>query len=267
MKTFAMSNHFNPMEGFDRPRDFHAQARLLKEVGLDGYYYNMGREVTTEKIQSCARACADEGIELAAMYWVPRVSAELFDQELDLFRGYLEAIPDGCPVEMGFTDPSNALAPSSKEGFERSRTFIEAILPDLLSKGCPLSAYPHVNFLIETAAQSLAMVEACGPRGMRAVASAFHSHHAGEDWVAVLSGAPDVFLSVSTCGISEPGPNAKLAIEPLGSGKAIDNTALIGRLRASGYDHWIGLQGYGIQAHSRDILNQSAPELQRLLYT
>jgi len=266
MKTFAMSNHFNPMEGFDRPQDFHAQARIIREAGLDGYYYNMGRQVTPENLHQCAQACEDEGIELAAAYWVAQIGDDVMQEEVALFRKLLSAIPDNCPVEIGFADSTQVYKPSSQDGIQRVTQFVTDVLPDLRDKNCICSVYPHVAFIVETVAQSLDVMEACGQNRMKAVASAFHCHLADEDWLGAIRKSPHSFQSVSLCGISKPGPVGGYTIEPLGVGSEVNCADAIQALKNMGYNGWIGLQGYGVEGHSRNILGQSAGELRRCLH-
>lgn len=266
MKTFAMSNHFNPMDGFERPQDFHSQARILKEVGIDGYYYNLGRKVSHDTVGQCAQACMDEGIELAAVYWVAEVSKDKFDAELSLFLKLLESIPDNCPIELGFSDPQKSIQPSSPEGLEAATRFIEAVNPALKSKSCLLSPYPHFDFLLETVNDSLSLIRQCGGDNLKAVASAIHGRLSGEDWLSEITKAPDRFQSVSLCGISKPGDLWGYTIEPLGTGTEVDNHMTVATLRQSGYNGWIGLQGYGIRMDSQELLSKSAAKLIAYLY-
>lgn len=265
MKTFAMSNHFNPLDGFDRPQDFHAQARILREVGIDGYYYNMGRQVTKDKIKTCTQACSDEGVELAAMYWMANINGNNLDEETGVFHDLLESIPDRCPIELGFVDWSSSIKPSSQKGLEACLHYVDAVMPALKSKSCLLCPYPHFNFLLETVSDSLRMIQLDDRENMKAVASAIHGHIAGEDWIALIAGNLEMFHSVSLCGISKPGNTGGYTIEPLGTGEEVDNRKTVQRLLNIGYTGCIGLQGYSIEMDSRELLSRSSNALKHYL--
>lgn len=266
MRTYAMSNHFNQMEGFERPQDVHVQARMLREVGIDGYYYNLGRDVAPGKILECAQACSDEGVELAAVYWVADARESEFAKEINRFSKLLEAIPDNCPIEIGFLDYSfNPASPSSKDGMDRFIRFLSAIQPDLRSKGCELRIYPHFGFIVETVEDGLAVLDQLGREGTGMVASGFHSHVAGEDWLSFIRKEPQRFSSVSLCGISKPGEVAGYSIEPLGEGDAVDNGATVASLVEMGYAGWIGIQGFSIPGDSRVLLEKSSAALNQYL--
>lgn len=249
------------MEGFERPQEFGIQARILKELGVDGYYFNVGREATPEKIKKCAKACSDEGIELAAVYYVVDLSEGTYLEELGNLRRLLPSIPDHCPVELGFCDWKKTLQPSSREGLDWVVRFCADVLPDLTSKKCELRPYPHFNFLIETVSQSLEVIEQIGRTGTAAVASGFHSQLANEDWLSSVKKDVTLFHSISLCGISSPGAIGGFKIESLGNGNLADNRATIQSLVGMGYQEWIGLQGYGIEGDSWEVLSKSATTL------
>lgn len=244
-RIYAMDTSFYTSLG---AYDFDARCEMLRELGYDATYLTLWSDEVWADLPKLATIKERHGLDVAAVYATLDIGAGWGHEGNRRIRELVDTL-EGCDtVELSVKSSDPALALSDPAG----DTAAAALLGDLLGvaerRGITLALYPHIRFWLERVEDAVRLCRAINSPHLRMVFPVYHWYAAdGKN----LAGAVDTILPylalVNVCGSRrfDNGSGLPATIEPVDEGE-LDVFAVVGRLRAAGYDGPLGVQGYSV---------------------
>jgi sugar phosphate isomerase/epimerase len=230
--------------------EFDAKCEMLAELGYAGIYPTLWTEPAWADVARLGEVRARHGIDVAGVYVTMEYPGHPDNARL---LELVETI-DGCKtIELavlgaGDGSPGNTVANSDPAGDD---VVIEALAPLLdaaQKRGITIALYPHVFCWLERTEDAVRLCEKIAHPNLGIVFSGWHWYVAeGANLALRVEQAAPYIRSLNICGTRRTvdGDQVSASIEPLDEGE-LDNFALMGLLRKSGYDGPVLLQHYSV---------------------
>ena len=225
-----------------------ARCEMLRQLGYDATYVTLWSDEAWAEVPMLASVKEMYGLDVAAVYATLDIAAGWDDQGNRRIRELVDTL-EGCDtVELSVksTDPGMPLSDPAGDAAA------SALLADLLAvaerRGITLALYPHIRFWMERVEDAARLCRAIDSRHLRMVFATYHWYAAdGKNLAAAVEAAAPFLALANVCGSRrfDNGSGLPATIEPVDEGE-LDVFAVVGRLRASGYDGPLGVQGYSV---------------------
>ena len=242
---YAMDTNFYHSLG---AYDFDVRCEMLVELGYDATYLTLWSEPAWADAARLATVKARYGLDVASVYAILDVANGPEFPANRRIADLLQTI-DGCAtIELAMRSSDDRLATSDAGGDEAARRLLEPMLAIAAQRDLTLALYPHVNFWLERIEDAVRLCRAIDHPRLRMVFCGYHWYAVdGTRLSALLTEAAPFLVSANLCGSSRltNGGRMPATIEPLDEGE-LDNFAVLGALRATGFSGMVGIQGYSV---------------------
>jgi sugar phosphate isomerase/epimerase len=229
-----------------------SQARVVKELGLDGMSVETGLDGIPERLAALDR----EGLSLFAIYtpaWLDGDKPK-YDPKLPEVIKQLK----GRPTVLWLTLQSVAHKPSTEEADAGAVEIVREVADLARESGIRIVLYPHAFFWMERAGDAVRIARKVDRKNVGMTFNLCHwlRFERPETLEARLQTAKPYLMHVTINGAEESGDNWERLIQPLGSG-AYDVSRVLKVLKKLGYGGPVGLQCYGVKGDKYDNLKRS----------
>ncbi|MGP6173405.1 sugar phosphate isomerase/epimerase family protein [Corynebacterium sp. A21] len=240
---------------------FEAQLEMLQDIGFDGAYLALWTPQAYRDLDKISSVQDKYGLEMAGVYAMPDLAKGEHHPDNQRILQMLERLEGCSTVEIAVRTTGRGIGPSDPAGDAAAIRWLNKALKIAERRGIDLLLYSHLTFWMETHDDALRLARVidhpnlgivfCGPHWYATGGGDIHATlKAISPYLrqANLSGArrhPLGFAGVST-------------VEPLDRGE-LDNFAMLGALKAVGFDGWIGFENW---EWGSDIYNKLKRSLQ-----
>lgn len=227
--------------------DFDARCEMLVELGYDATYLSAWSEPAWADVSRLATVHDRYGLDVAAVYATLDI-AHAGERENQRIVKLLETMAGCSHLELSVRSSDELIAKSDPGGDKAASAWLERMLTIAADREITISLYPHVNFWMERMADGVRLCRRMDHPRLRLVFPAYHWYVVdGTGLSEQLAEATPFLASANLCGSRRfnNGSGLPATIEPLDEGE-LDIFAVLGALRATGYDGMIGIQGYSV---------------------
>jgi sugar phosphate isomerase/epimerase len=241
-RTFGMDTGFYSRIGSYPPE---VRCAMLAALGYDATYLTLWSERAWTDLSTVDAEARRHGLDVAAV----NVTVDLDEDP----GRVLELLSSGRTVEV---------AVKNSAGDAAALRFLERALA--AGEGRIL-LYPHTFYWLERVTDAVRLCAALAEPRLGLVFPAFHWYAAdGSPLTDVLDRAAPHLGMVNLCGSRRlAGQYFPATIEPLDGGD-LDNFAILGALRAVGYEGMVGVQGYGVGGDAYEHFRRSLAALRAM---
>lgn len=227
---------------------FEARCEMLAELGYEATYLTLWDESAWADVRQLGTVRQRFGLDVAAVF------AEVFIDAPDDDRGngriidLLRSLEGTRTVELTLRWRDPAGTPASTAGDGPARRWLERLLSITAERGITLALYPHIRWWLERTEEAVRLCRTIDHPLLRMTFPAFHWYAVdGRDLPQRLAEAAPYLALVNVCGSRryDNGSGNPATIEPLDDGE-LDIFALLGAVRAVGFDGPVGIQGYSV---------------------
>ena len=255
-EIFAMDTSFFSSLG---SYGFDARCEMLAELGYDATYLTLWDEAAWADVRRLGGVRERHGLGVAAVFAELFIDAPADDPGNGRVLDLLRTLEGTRTVELTLRWRDPAGTPSDPAGDAPARRWLERLLPVAAERGITLALYPHIRWWLERTEAAVQLCRAIDHPLLRMTFPAFHWYAVdGQDLPARLREVAPYLALVNVCGSRryDNGSGNPATIEPLDDGE-LDVFALLGAVRAVGYDGPVGIQGYSVGGDAYAKLRRS----------
>jgi sugar phosphate isomerase/epimerase len=228
-------------------------------LGYEATYLTLWDESAWADVRQLGTVRQRFGLDVAAVF------AEVFIDAPDNDRGngriidLLRSLEGTRTVELTLRWRDPAGTPASTAGDGPARRWLERLLSIAAERGITLALYPHIRWWLERTEEAVRLCQTIDHPLLRMTFPAFHWYAVdGRDLPQRLAEAAPYLSLVNVCGSRryDNGSGNPATIEPLDDGE-LDVFAVLGAVRAVGFDGPVGIQGYSVGGDAYAKLRRS----------
>jgi len=236
---YAMDTYFYHSQG---SYSFEARCEMLQELGYQATYLTLWNEASWADVSKLKDVKLNYGLEVDAVFIKLNMSNE-HDPEYQRTLSMLEDLEGVKRIEVALA--GKGFENSDPSGDSQAIQLLQPMLDICERRNIQLCLYPHINFWLERMEDAIRICEAMKHPHLGLTFSGFHWYAVdGLNLEQTLRVCAPYLFAVNLCGTRRIQGTIP-SIETLDEGE-LDNFYLLGLLEASGYQGWIGLQGFSI---------------------
>jgi len=256
-KLYAMDTHFHHDLG-NYPLEIRCE--MLQALGYDATYLTLWNDQAWEELKRLGGVKSRYGLDVAAVYHMPRLESEDTEAETRKALEILEKLPEGSVFELAVIKNGAAEKPSDPAGDERFLAFLEPVLEAVDPARHTVSLYPHINFWCETHEDAIRLCRSIGDPRLGMNFNALHWYARGAPNLPKLLDEAAPFLKLASLSglhrdVLKVGQIGGL-VGSIDWGH-LDPFAVVAALEGCGYEGPVGFQGFSAGGDVYAILKRN----------